>query len=496
MNKTLVGLFSIVLAFLPVSVFGGTVIPDGAPDRLATGPTTCEDFARRQIGIADGLLGKDRYTRALKVLNRTVENCDREFVREKIVEVYDQWFSSARAQGVSALQEFLGVLSEQSHMSASAKSGFKSRIQGHVRSLIAQEYNGQNYRAAYTLCREYSEYASGSFNVEYYCGSSAEQLGAYSVAMRSYEWMLDNWSGGQSLAAWGETAGTLERLYFWSGRFDSAYDLARDRATRDPSPDKVLMSLISLRGEFLSPVLRVGGEFFETDPSDDALSVLGQEMQNVNFPKYVNSLYLIDENREVQRGMYGKSANVPAASLLDNAFGTLSLLQSRDDSNRAWLVSPVGDGFLILEFGVATSHEESVRLESVLNNIEEDTQWEKLYDLEFKETSPASGSAVGTFLSAASIDDEDPDSYNAVFDDSQLLAYYCIQNDSGTIQGGYDFDRDNLKYGEDVWQETSTTPALYHHATEYNGRRVREVVWPRFANDNWTGVVRVGLARR
>jgi hypothetical protein len=178
---------------------------------------------------------------------------------------------------------------------------------------------------------------------------------------------------------------------------------------------------------------------------------------------------------------------------LQDATGTVSLLQSTGDSSLAWLVSPLGEEYLVLEFGIATTPEENVRLETVYENIESDAQWKKLYDLEFTETSPATGSAVGTILSGASIDEQDLDAYDAVFDDSSLLGYYCIQNGSGEIDASYNFDRANLGYGDSEWDRTSNTPALYHHSITYDGQTVREVVWPKFVDEKWTGVVRVGL---
>ncbi|HKL87958.1 MAG TPA: hypothetical protein VJ884_03060, partial [Salinibacter sp.] len=67
--------------------------------------------------MADRLLGQSNYTRALKVLNSTAQNCDIEKVREKIVDVLGEYYASVRGQGAGALQQFLSVLSNQSHIS-------------------------------------------------------------------------------------------------------------------------------------------------------------------------------------------------------------------------------------------------------------------------------------------------------------------------------------------------------------------------------------------
>ena len=80
--------------------------------------------------------------------------------------------------------------------------------------------------------------------------------------MDSYQWLVENWNSNQSLATWEETADRLEKLYFMNGRFRPAYELARERARRDPSPRVILSSLLSARGHFLSPVLRTGSAFY------------------------------------------------------------------------------------------------------------------------------------------------------------------------------------------------------------------------------------------
>lgn len=455
---------------------------------------SCEDFAQRQIQLADRLLQRSNYTRALKVLNSTAENCDIEPVREKIVEVLGAWYDSVRSHGPSALQEFLGVLSNQPHVSSAQKEQFNQRIKTQVQSLVEQKYEGEQYQETYKLCRSYASFVNEDFKSEYYCGTSALKLGAVGVTMSSYRWLTQNWSGSQSLTTWRDVASTLEELYFLNGQFHQAYLLARERARRDPSPEVILTSLISARGKFLSPVLQAAGIFYGDSPSQSARSQVKRDLRKrVNFPKYVKAFYILTPDGTVETGMYGQEANQPSASLLNKAQGTVSLLQSTEDSNLAWLVSPLDDRYIVLEFGIATTPEESVRLETVHENIESDEQWQKLYDLEFTETSPATGSAVGTLLSGAVLANQDVDSYDEIFDDSSLLSYYCIQDKNGGIDDSYNFDQSNLGYDESTWKETSNTPALYHHLIQYSGQSVREVVWPKYVDQEWTGVVRVGL---
>jgi hypothetical protein len=136
-----------------------------------------------------------------------------------------------------------------------------------------------------------------------------------------------------------------------------------------------------------------------------------------------------------------------------------------------------------------------VRLENVQDQVRSDKQWRQLYRLEFKETYPASGSAVGTLMIASRMSDLNFRAYDAIFEDSPVLNYYCIQNASEEIEASYNFNRSDLGYGDSIWDKTSGTPALYHHEIQYGGRSMREVVWPQFINEQWTGVVRVGLVQ-
>lgn len=498
MSMTILSLLFSVLLFSPVHGETRTsnaecaVVPSG--NRAST--SLCEDFAQRQVSLADRLSQKANYTRALKVLNSTIENCDQEFVREKLFEVFNQWFDTVSTQGSpSALRQFKNALSRQAHLTSAQEARLDRQIQSQVRSLIASEYRGEDFDAAYQLCRAYPSYTDENFETKYYCGVSAEEVGASGVAMNSYAWLIQNWQSNQSVANWKETADKLERLYLLNGRFAEAHRLTRRLVVRDPSPSGILSSLISLRGSFLSPLMRVGATFYENQPSESALSHVHEEMQRVNFPKYVNAFYVLASDGTVQRGMYGSEANEPSSTLLEEATGRVSLLRAQNSSNLSWLVSPIGSRFLILEFGTATTEEESVRLENIHQNVDSEEQWKKLHDLEFRETSPASGSAIGTLLSGALMSGQGFNTYDAIFDDSPILSYYCIQNDSDGIEESYNFNRSNLGYGEDEWKRTSSTPALYHHSITYGGHPVREVVWPKFVDDQWAGVIRVGLAQ-
>lgn len=485
--------FTAALLMVPAT-HAGPLSSSDARASSTVGLSYCESFAKRQVSLADRLLQQSNFTRAIKVLNSTAQNCDRDFVREKLVEVMSKWFGTVRNQGTGALRQYTNVLSNQSYLSSAQRAQLTRRVESHVRRLIQQEYEAEDYADTHRLCRSYSEHVDENFQAEYRCGTSALEVGARRTAMNAYAWVLDNWSDDQSLATWEETANTLEELYFLTGQFREAYALARQMAVRDPTPQAILSSLISVRGNFLSPVLQIGAAFYDDPPSDEALNHVNTEMQRVSFPEYVKAFYILAADGSVERGMYGSEANQPSGALLEKAFGSVSLLHSSDRSSVAWLVSPLGSRYLVLEFGIATTAEENVRLETIQENINSEEQWQKLYQLEFTETSPASGSAIGTILSGATLTAPSFEAYDAIFDDSPVLSYYCIQNGSDEIEGSHNFNRSNLEYGEDEWTRTSNTPALYHHEIQYSGQSVREVVWPRFVDDNWTGVVRVGLA--
>ena len=466
-----------------------------APDASA-GPAAsyCEDFAKRQVGLADRLLRESNYSRAVKVLNSTAENCDREFVREKLYEALGQWYGILRGQGVGGLREFLGIVSNQTYLTATQRSRLEGEVRSDVRSMIGQTFEGGEYEATYDLCQTFSAYAQDRFGTQYACGSAAKEVGADAMAMQSYAWLLENWGPDQPPKTWTEIARELEAMYLRNGRFRDAYDLGRQRAARDPAPETILSTLISARGNFLAPLLRVGTIFYGSQPGDRAMSHVDTEMQRVNFPDYVQAFYLLGDDGTVQRGMYGSEADAPSMSLLEELSGTVSLLRA-SGSNLAWLVSPVGSRFLVLEFGVATTPEENVRLESIQANVESDEQWEKLYTLEYTETYPASGSAIGTLLGGAALAGEGFTDYEEVFAGSSVLRYYCIQSESGDVVRSHDFARSRLGYGGDEWERTSSTPALYHHAIQYAGQSMREVVWPNFVDDEWTGVIRIGLVQ-
>jgi hypothetical protein len=463
-----------------------------APTRAAS--SYCEDFAKRQVSLADRLLQNANYSRAVKVLNSTAQNCDRSFVREKLYETLTDWYGALDESNPGRIQEFRSILSNQSYITSDQRSQLQQLMRSDVRALLQETFEAGDQESAYDLCRTFSDYTENHFESEYYCGTSAEALGADATAVASYAWLLDNWDQSQSLVNWMELADTLQSLYLRTGRFRASFDLTRRMAARNASPDLLLSSLLAARSHFLEPILEVGAAFYRSEPGDAALSHVDTEMQRVDFPQYVRSFYLLAADGSVERGMYGSGADAPGAAQLAQASG-VSLIRDEDGSDVAWLVHPIDDQHLILELGTGTTPEENVRLESVQANVESDEQWDQLYQLEYTETYPASGSALGTFLGGAHLSDADFDVYEAVFDASPTLAYYGIQNGSAVVEEAFNFQQSRLGYGEDEWERTSSTPALYHHSIEYGDQAMREVVWPNFVDDEWDGVVRIGLVQ-
>lgn len=487
---------SIVLGlFVVVPVLGDS--PSSGPvasTRSVDASASCESFARRQIKLSDRLLKRSKYSRAVKVLNSTLSNCKKEFVQEKLFQVMKEWYRVARQGSTSEFQSYINAVSEQKYLTPNQRSSLEQSIRSHLLSLLNQKFTVGEYKKVYRICRRYPLYTNENFRGEYYCGTAAENLGADAAARRSYNWLLANWKS-QSLIDRATLAKKLESMYLRSGQFERAYDMAREIAIKDGTPESIISTLISIRGNFLAPFVTASAHFYEHNPNDAALSHVDKELPRISFPRYVRAFYIVDKKGNVQRGMFGSGATEPPTSLLKTVSGSVSILRGQKVSNLAWLVSPIGSRYLVLEFGVATTPEENVRLENVQQNVKDETQWKKLYGLEFKKTSPAVGSAIGTILGAALIDEADFSAYDEIFDDSSVLSYYCIQNSSEEIEESYNFNRSSLGYGKSTWNRTSNTPALYHHSITYDGMSVREVVWPNFVDNTWTGVVRVGLVQ-
>lgn len=489
--------FLVVALAMSIPAHGFAGIPLHSPPTSEVRTlASCEDMANRQIELAEKQLRQNSYGRALRVLNRAAENCDIPEVREKIVEVLNQWYSSIRPQrGTSSLRQFITVVSNHPYVSSNQKERFNERIEASIHQLIRHRYQSDDLRAAYGVCQSFSNYVEDTFELKYYCGTAATEVGALDAATRSHEWMWENWSDDQSLIEREELASRLEKLYLQGTQFEKAYELSKEIALREASPENILTSLVSIRGIFLEPLLHVGSTYYDLRLTSTTRDYVRKEFKRINFPTFIESFYVLSESGETNTILYGEDqVDPPSPSLLDQASGPSSLLQ--DSDSRAWLVSATSEGYLALQFGRQTSPEENVHLESLLENIDSDEAWQDLYDLEFSETYPAIGSAVATLVSGAYLGDLNMDPFRETFDATPALMYYCLQNESGNVTISHAFSKSNLGYGTGGWQRTSNTPALFHHTVEYDGETIREVVWPTYDDEKWTGVTRVGIARR
>jgi hypothetical protein len=154
----------------------------------------------------------------------------------------------------------------------------------------------------------------------------------------------------------------------------------------------------------------------------------------------------------------------------------------------------VDGGYFVVQFNRETTPEENVILEGLVENVGDESQWEELYQHEFTSTYPATGSAVASLLGGSYVADESVSQYGSVFRTVNVLQYFCVQNGQGEIVDDYAFSRDQMQYGDGVWNRTSETPALFHHEVQMGSDAVREVVWPTYRNQDWAGVIRVGIA--
>lgn len=485
----------VVLATIAPGVHSATASPLSFEDAAST--KQCEDMANRQIRLADQQLGQNSFQRALRVLNRTAENCDIPMVREKIIEVLEQWYGFIqRYGGASNIRQFNTAVSSQQYISSSQRDQFSSRVDAQVEGLIRQRFQNEDHQSAHRTCQSFSEFVGDSFEMNYYCGTAARSIGAWNTALTSYEWMWEHWSNNQSLIEREELATALKELYFGSAQFQKAYEFFQELTLQEPTPEHLLTSLTSIRGNFLEPLVHLGATFFDVQSSSSTENYISEEMARIDFPSFIQAFYIVSENGEVGTVLYGEEEDVasPSPSRLRQAPGGTSLLES--SNSHMWMVRPSSNGYLALQFTRSTSPDENVRLETLHENVQNDEAWQRLYNFEFTETYPAIGSAVATLVGGAYLEDMSMNSIQNIFDTKPSLRYYCLQNESGDIVASHSFSRSNLGYGEGGWVRTSNTPALFHHSIEYDGVSIREVIWPRYMDEEWTGVVRVGIARR
>jgi hypothetical protein len=307
--------------------------------------------------------------------------------------------------------------------------------------------------------------------------------------------MVDNWTSNQSYLTRQDAFQRLKELYLITTRFDRGFEVAKRVAQNDPTPDNLLASLTAVRGRYLEPIARVAQQLFTGNPPQTARQHVAREMKSVKFPSYVESIYLMSTSGQAGSAFYGPDATAPpSASLIERDAGDVSLLLSTGETDRAWIVTRVDGQYFVLQFGQQTSPEENVILEGLLENAGDEERWTNLYNHEFTATYPATGSAVATLLGGAYLADASLAPYESIFDAMPVLQYFCIQNKQGGIVDSHAFSREQIQYDDGVWNRTSETPALFHHTVQRGEESLREVVWPTYEGETWSGVVRVGIS--
>jgi len=458
---------------------------------------SCQDFAERQIRLSQQQVERGNFSSALRVLDVALQNgCDIAIVRGQIARVLEAWYESARDSGSNRqMREVIQQVSSRSALDNDARAELQQRIRSTIESRIVSAYEGSNYRRAYQLCRTYDAYSERTFTLNYACGRSAREVNAVGAATARYERLMDNWTTNQSLVTREDLTAELKQLYLTTGQFDQAYVLSKQLAQRTPTPGTLIATLTAARGQALAPIVRVAQAFYDSNPSSTAGEHVRSEMESIKFPSYVQASYLLADDGTATTTFVGSNAAVlPETSLLEQSSGSVSLHFSASDSTRTWLVGRTDPGWFVVQFGQQTTAEENVILEGLLQNSSAEDRWASLYEQVFTTTYPATGSAVATFMGGTYLADAAVESYESVFESMPVLNYFCVQDQSGGIVASYSFSRSEIQYEDRVWNRTSQTPALYHHTVQRGDQSLREVVWPTYQGNTWSGVVRVGMS--
>ena len=467
----------------------------GTPTALAQ---NCQDFANRQIQLADKLVEKNEFSGALRALDVAAKDCDTEGIREKVASVIESWHRYVSRRGsASLLSQFIQVVSSQSNVPSDQRWRVDRRLVQNTTSLIKSMVENERYDRAHRYCSAYSRYSDRTFELNYYCGVSARQSRAYSDAISSYEWLMDNWEEDQELTTRDSTSLNLQILYLRTTRFERAYEMSKRLAQQDPTPKHLLAAVMAVRGKMMEPIIRTAQVLFDGATPSRSVRHAQAEMKRIGFPHYVESLYVLNAAGMRESAIYGSSAiKMPSDAAMDRASSdAVTLLYSASDmASSAWMVAPVdGSGRLVLQFGSDTVSDENVLLETLRENTQSDDQWQRLRSQQHSLTATATGSAVATLLGSTYLGGGSVGRYDDVFDTLPTLAYYCVQDESSSIVASYQFDRSAIGYSDQVWRQSSETPALYHHEVAMNETPLREVVWPTYDEEQWSGVIRIGI---
>lgn len=457
----------------------------------------CAAFADRQIRLADKLVQRGKYADALRALTVAADDCSIDSVHDKITTIVTQWNRQVRRSGTAAsLSQFMQVVSSaNARLPRGRRSSVSRQLIRNMTQLLRATVKQGRYSRAHRYCRSYSRYTDRTFALNYYCATAANGSQSYTDAIASYEWLLDNWDDGQTLIEWNEAADQLNALYLLTTRFDRAFELSKRLAIRNPMPAYLLSGLLAQRGQVLEPIVRTANVLFEGVTPDRALRHVRTELERVKFPPYVQSVYLMASPPAMDAAFYNANAAVlPDGDTIERAGGDASLLRAtQEGTSYAWLLTPVDTGYFVVQVSQHTSPEESVLLEGLLENAQNDASWQTLSAYQASQTIPATGSAVATFLGATYLNGTPLEAYHDVFDTLKSLAYYCVQDDSGDVVASHQFERNTLSYAADGWEQSSNTPALYHHEVTLDGRPLQEVVWPTYDGEQWSGVIRIGI---
>lgn len=455
----------------------------------------CENFVEVQLESVDDLLAANSFERALDIVNVTIQRCPVPRAKSALNDVYGAWFQHTQNGGdVTQVPDFLTSITQNEHMSASSLSGFSGRIATALSSWVGRLVDRSSMASAHRYCRQYSQYSSQTFRLNYLCGTAAYATENHEPAIRAYESIVNNWDDNQSYVQWDEAAEDLKELYMITTRFNRAFDIAKRLAIRNPTPETVLSSLITVRGQMLSPIAHHGNILFEGVTSDRIVRHVRSETERIRFPDFVIGVYMMTRDARSDVIFYDSGTIAPPSMTdLERLSGNVTMLQSTQDPDRAWLISPIDAGYFVVQFVSQTSSEENVFLENLLSDIQSERRWNRLVDQQLSRSYTATGSAVASLLSGAYLADALMERFSTFFKESDILSYFAIQDARESLVHSEQFARSGLEYGDDIWRRTSQTPALYHHEIEYNGRSTYEVVWPMYNDNEWIGVVRVGI---
>lgn len=470
--------------------------PTNARMTVRTLDRSCDDFAKRQIKLAEGLVGSKDFTGALRVLNVTAKNCDIKAVRSEIATVIDRWYTHILNQGsYGQIPSFLNVVTAQPYLLKQDRAKLEAKVVENTTRLISQMYDERNFAGAHRACTTYSGYTRRTFALNYYCGSAARKVLSYASAIAAYERMLNNWSDRQSFIRWDDAASQLQEMYLITTRFNDAFELAKRLVVRNPDRSYLMASLVSLRAMLLEPIVEHGDILFDGVAKDRAIGHFKTETERINFPSFVESIYMMTQEGGTDVEFYGADLiNVPSSSLLRKGAGQHFLISSGDETaERYWLIARVDAGYFVVQFSGDVSIEEGILLDNLIGNVQEEEHWKALYNHEFDALYVALGSSLAAQIDGAFLAGVGLEAFGQVFDRNESLLYFCMQNEDGEIINAHQYQKSSLNYKENAWERSSTTPALYHHEVVFDGDTIQEVVWPIYDGEKWVGVTRIGL---